>query len=234
MAPIPDSEIARQADRLLRGASEPFLVNHCLRSYLWGVALAEVEKVAFDAELLFVSAALHDLGLVPQFDTGAPFEHDSATAAHEFAQVHGSPPRKSAIAEQAIVLHVAPDITLDHGAEAYLLWHATAVDVTGSRLNELPTTIITQVLSNYPRLDFTAHFGKLFASQARRKPTSRAAQLVETGLLERLNACVLSQPSPGSRHRSPINPGEGWPRPDTPGRRCAGQGGSSRELIAPP
>lgn len=198
MKPIPDSEIARHADRLLRGTSEPFLVNHCLRSYLWGVALAEVEGVAFDAELLFVSAALHDLGLVPQFDTGAPFEYDSSTAAHEFAQMHGWPTRKSAVAEEAIVLHVAPDVTLDHGAEAHLLWHATAVDVTGSRLDELPATTITQVLSNYPRLDFTAGFGKLFASQARQKPTSRAAQLVVAGLLERLDACVLSQPSPDS------------------------------------
>lgn len=198
MKPIPDSEIARQAEKLLRGTSGPFLVNHCLRSYLWGVALAEVEKVDFDAELLFVSAALHDLGLVPEFDSGAPFEHDSATAAHELAHVHGWPARKSAVAEQAIVLHVAPDITLDHGAEAHLLWHATAVDVTGSRLDELPAVITTQVLSSYPRLDFTAHFGKLFAYQARQKPQSRAAQLVEAGLLERLNACVLSQPSPGS------------------------------------
>jgi hypothetical protein len=42
MKPIPDSEIARHADRLLRGTCAPFLVNHCLRSYLWGAALAEV------------------------------------------------------------------------------------------------------------------------------------------------------------------------------------------------
>lgn len=198
MEPIPDSEIARQAEKLLRGTSEPFLVNHCLRSYLWGAALAEVEKVDFDAELLFVSAALHDLGLVPQFDTGAPFEHDSATVAHEFAHVHGWAARKSAVAEQAIVLHVAPDVTLDHGAEAYLLWHATAVDVTGSRLDELPATIVTQVLSNHPRLDFAAHFGELLANQARQKPQSRAAQRVEGGLLERLEVCALDQPSPGS------------------------------------
>lgn len=198
MKSIPDSQIARQAEKLLRGTSEPFLVNHCLRSYLWGAALAEVDKVNFDAELLFVSAVLHDLGLVPRFDTGAPFEHDSATAAHEFAHVHGWPARRTAVAEEAIVLHVAADVTLDHGAEAYLLWHATAVDVTGSRLDELPATIITQVLSNYPRLDFAASFGELLANQARQKPQSRAAHRVEGGLLERLAACALDQPSPGS------------------------------------
>ena len=29
MKPIPDSGIARQAEKLLRGTSAPFLVNHC-------------------------------------------------------------------------------------------------------------------------------------------------------------------------------------------------------------
>ena len=159
--------------------------------------MAELEKVDFDAELLFVSAALHDLGLLTQFDTGGPFERDSARAAHEFAHRHGWPARKSDVAEQAIMLHVAPDVTPDHGSEAYLLWHATAVDVTGSRLDELPASIITQVLSNYPRLDFATHFGDLLADQARQKPDSRAAQRVAGGLLQRLKACGLDQLSPG-------------------------------------
>ena len=195
MKPIPDSEMARQAEKLLRATSEPFLVNHCLRSYLWGAALAEMENVDLDAELLFVSAALHDLGLVPQFDTGAPFEQDSATAAHEFTNLHGWPASKSAIAGQAIVLHIAPDVTLDHGTEAYLLWHATAVDVTGRRLDELSAAIVTQVLSDYPRLGFPYYFGKLLTYQARQKPHSRAAQRVEGGLLERLASCALDHPS---------------------------------------
>jgi hypothetical protein len=146
-----------------------------------------MENVDFDAELMFVSAALHDLGLVPQFDAGAPFEQDSATAAHEFTNLHGWPASKSAIAGQAIVLHIAPDVT-----------HATAVDVTGRRLDELSAATVTQVLSDYPRLGFPYYFGKLLAYQARQKPHSRAAQRVEGSLLERLAACALDHPSPGS------------------------------------
>lgn len=203
MKSVPDSEIARRAEHLLRSTSEPFIVNHCLRSYLWAAALAEVEKVDFDAELLFVSAALHDLGLVQQFDTGEPFEYDSASALHEFAQVHGWPARRSAVAEQAVVLHVAPEVSLDHGAEAYLLWHATAVDVTGSRLDELPSTTITHVLSRYPRLDFSSRFGELLSNQARHKPQSSAAHRVEGGLLERMAACALDRPSSGASTPAP-------------------------------
>lgn len=191
MSPIPDSEIARQAEAYLRATSGPSLVNHCLRSYLWGVALADVEKVTYDAELLFVSAALHDLGLVPALDTGAPFENDSGTAAHRFAQKQGWGTVRAGSAESAIVLHMAPDVTLDQGAETYLLWHATAADVAGRRLDELPAATVSQVTSAYPWLDFTDHLGGLFADQVRHKPTSRAGQLVDAGLLDWLAACPL-------------------------------------------
>jgi hypothetical protein len=194
MTPIPDSQIARRAEAYLRSTSEPSLVNHCLRSYLWALAIADIENIACDAELLFVSAALHDLGLVEQFDTGAPFEEDSAGAAGDFARSNGWDTEKALTTEAAIVLHVAADVTLDHGAEAYLLWHATSVDVSGSRLDELPAATISQVLSAYPWLDFTDHFGARFAHQARRKPQSRAGQLVAAGLLHRLAACPLGSP----------------------------------------
>ena len=196
MKPIPDSEIARNAESMLRATSQAALVNHCLRSYMWGAALAEIENITFDAELLFVSAALHDLGLLEQFDSGAPFEHDSASEARQFTSSHGWSPDKTSTAGQVIVLHVAPDVTLDNGAEAYLLWQATAVDVTGSRLDLLSASTISQVLSTYPRLDFVDHFGGLFADQASRKPDTRAGQHVQAGLLERLATCALNGGSP--------------------------------------
>lgn len=193
MSSIPDSEIARLAESYLRATSEPSLVNHCLRSYLWGVALADVESLAYDAELLFVSAALHDLGLVADPDSDAPFEEVSGAAAHAFARDHGWPMPRAASAESAIVLHVAPEVTLDDGVEAYLLWHATSVDVAGRRLDELPAAVVRHVVSAYPWLDFTHHFGGLFAHQARHQPASRAGHLVDAGLLQRLAACPLGQ-----------------------------------------
>jgi hypothetical protein len=40
------------------------------------------------------------------------------------------------------------------------------------------------VLSAYPRLDFKREFAALFVDQATRKPTCRAAEMVNTNLLE--------------------------------------------------
>jgi hypothetical protein len=191
MTRFPDSQIARRAETYLRSTAEPSLVNHCLRSYLWGVALAEAERLDYDPEVFFVSAALHDLGLVSDFDNGAPFEVDSGAATYSFALSLGWDEGKALTAEAAVVLHVAANVTLDHGAEAYLLWHGTSVDVSGQRLVELSAATVTQVLTAHPWLDFTDHFGELFAQQAREKPASRAGRLVDSGLLERLAACPL-------------------------------------------
>ncbi|MDP3890816.1 hypothetical protein [Nocardioides sp.] len=193
----PDSHIARRAEMQLRATSEPSLVNHCLRSHLWGVALAELEHLDHDPELLFVAAALHDLGLVSDFDTGAPFEVDSAAATHRFALSHDWDGWRAREAGTAVELHVAPEVTLDHGVEAYLLWHATSIDVSGHRLEELPSATVTRVLAAHPWLDFTGHFGQLLGQQAEQKPTSRAGQLVDGGLLTRLAGCPLGHLVPG-------------------------------------
>jgi hypothetical protein len=191
MLPVPDSSIARKSEALLRLTSAPSLVNHCLRSYHWAEALADLDGVSHDPELLFVAAALHDLGLVEPFDTGAAFEVDSGTAARHFTGSHGWPDPRTRSVEEAIVLHMAPEITRDHGAEAYLLWHATSLDVAGSRWDELPSPTVAAVLAEHPRLDFAGHFGDLFAAQAVCKPGTRAGELVVAGLLTRLAECAL-------------------------------------------
>jgi HD superfamily phosphodiesterase len=122
----PDSRLAREATDLVQSCSPDFLVNHCFRSHAWAVALAERDGVRFDAELLYVAAVLHDLGLIAQFDTGRCFEADSAAAAVELATEHGWPEARQEVLAEAIRLHVAIEIALEDGPEAYLLWHATA------------------------------------------------------------------------------------------------------------
>ncbi len=45
------------------------LLNHCVRSYLWGAKYAAAHGIAFDDELYYVSAMLHDIGLTDPFDS---------------------------------------------------------------------------------------------------------------------------------------------------------------------
>ena len=186
--PIPDSRLAREAEELVRLSSPAFLANHCLRSYAWSVALAGRDDVRFDAELLYVAALLHDLGLVARFDTGACFEEDSAAAAAELSTTAGwTAERREALAE-AIRLHVAVAVSLDDGPEVYLLWHATGLDVTGHRYGDLARPLVTDVVATYPRLEFKRGFTELLAGQAGRKPGCWAAAAVAGGIGERIAA----------------------------------------------
>ena len=203
MVTIPDSVVARQAEAYLRRTSPDHLVNHCLRSYLWAAGVAALDGVRYDAELLFVSAALHDLGLLDEFDLGNPFEVDGAWAATEFASEHGWDEVRSAVVGDAVARHVAADMHLEDGPEAYLLWHGTGVDVYGSRVSELDTSFVSAVLKEYPRHGFQDGFAALFQQQATAKPLSRAAELVGNGLLNRLAGCPLDQGPSSSAATSP-------------------------------
>ena len=172
--------------------SPAFLTNHSFRSHAWAVALAERDAVRFDAELLYVAALLHDLGLVARFDTGRCLEDDGAAAAAALAAEEGWPPERREALAEAIRLHMAIEIELEHGPEAYLLWHSTGLDVYGDRHDELPTSTVETVLVAYPRLDFKNGFTELFADQAQRKPRCRAAALVAGGMAERIAAAPFA------------------------------------------
>jgi hypothetical protein len=188
---IPDSRLARQAEELVGASSPPFLTNHCFRSHAWAVTLAERDRVHFDAELLYIAALLHDLGLIAQFDTGRCFELDSAAAAANLAaEANWSQERCDALAE-AIRLHVALEEELCGGPEAFLLWHATGLDVVGHRYGELDRRTIAAVVAAYPPLDFKRGFTDLLLDQAGRKPGCWAANAVENGIAGRIHASPL-------------------------------------------
>lgn len=198
MHQFPDSVIAREAQSLLRATSRPALINHSLRSYLWAVELAQIDRVSYDPEVLFVAAALHDLGLEEQFDSGIAFELDGARVARDLALSHGWSAGRVRAAEAAVALHMEPYIAQDEGA-AYLLWHATGLDVSGQRLHEMSDHVAAQVLDDHPWLDFTEQFSGLLARQVNSKPRSgRAPDLVGEGLLQRLAACPLGRGPDGS------------------------------------
>ena len=64
---VPDTILVRDAIDLSRSESEPFLHNHVMRSWLFGVLLSEGAERAPDSELLAVATILHDLGLTQRY-----------------------------------------------------------------------------------------------------------------------------------------------------------------------
>ena len=182
--PVPDSALARQARELIDDVAKPFLVNHSIRSYAWAVELARHDELQFDPEILYVSAMLHDIGMVPAYDLGDGYEIDGAIAAERLVLEAGESEERARAVYDVIALHNDETMAPDAASEVVLLWDSTGVDVTGDRFSDVRPTIIPGLLAAYPRLDFKREFGARFADQASRKPTSKAAEMVSTGMLE--------------------------------------------------
>jgi hypothetical protein len=184
--PVPDSALARRARELIADVAAPFLVNHSVRSYAWAVELAHHDRLEFDPEILYVSAMLHDIGLVPAYDLGGCFEVDGAIAAERFAREAGEPEAGARAIYDVVALHMVETLPPDPASEVVLLWDSTGIDVTGDRLTDVRAAIIPGVLAAYPRVDFKREFTALFVDQASKKPTCRAAEMVATGMLEEI------------------------------------------------
>jgi HD domain len=185
--PEPTSTAARAALALAGEYCSPALLNHSVRSYLWGAALGVSAGLEFDAELLYVSALLHDLGLVEAFDNyRLPFEEAGGHVARVFGAGAGWAPDRCARAAQIIVAHMREPVEPADDAEGFLLQRATSLDISGRRVDSVPAELRADVLQQWPRLSLATEFSACFADQAARKPDSAAAEAVASGIAGRL------------------------------------------------
>ena len=109
---IPDSLLAKEATEILREYSTDLLFNHSVRVYLFAAEQGRQQELRFDAELLYVAAAFHDLGLIKKFSSqNERFEVDGANAARQFLTAHNVPEEQVQTVWEAIALHTTPGIT---------------------------------------------------------------------------------------------------------------------------
>ena len=189
---LPDTPACRLAREVVAEFSSPALVNHCLRSYLWAADHAARHGIAFDAELLFVSAMVHDLGLVPVFDSATvPFEDAGGAVGWVFAAGAGWPVARRRRVAGIVVAHMAPEVDVATDPEGHLLELSTGLDISGRDPGAWPDDVRADVLAAYPRLGLVDEFVACFTDQARRKPESLAGRFVATGFADRARANPL-------------------------------------------
>jgi hypothetical protein len=147
--------------------------------------------IAFDDELYYVSALLHDIALTDPFDSHrVAFEEAGGDLAWVFGVAAGWPAGRAARAAEIIVLHMRDDVSSTADPESHLLQVATSWDVIGRRPEEFPAEARAEVLARYPRQGFGSEFLACFEDQARRKPDSAAAR-VANNAAERIKANPL-------------------------------------------
>jgi hypothetical protein len=167
---VPDTALVRDAIDLSRSMLEPFLFNHVMRSWLFGILLSETVEVAPDAELLAVAAILHDLGLTERYTAENRFEVDGANAAREFLKDRGISAQQTQVVWDAIALHTTPTLALHKEPEVVMTHSGIAVDVLGAGLDRIPQEKQRAILTAFPRRAFKDEFKGCLCNVVRQKP----------------------------------------------------------------
>lgn len=182
---IPDTSLVKSALETLEECASDTLVQHSWRTYLWGAALATLDEIPHDPELLLIGSLLHDLGATPRHHGAHQchcFSVDSARAATTWAIDNQMPEERARQLAEMITLHVNGHVTIEEGAEAMLLLQGAACDVIGTRYREIDPRFSKRVLDEHPRLGFNREFIAFLKNEATLRPHSRTAVLMDTGM----------------------------------------------------
>ncbi|MFC9296990.1 HD domain-containing protein [Streptomyces sp. NPDC057011] len=189
----PDTAACAAALEVATAYCTPALLNHSVRSYVWASAYAADRGIEHDAELLYVAALLHDIGLVPEFDSHTvAFDEAGGHVAWVFGAGAGWPVERRQRLSEVIVRHMWDAVDVREDPEGHLLERATGVDISGRNADDFTAGFRAEVLARYPREGLADEFLACFRDQAARKPQSSPAAAVRGGLAER----VLSKSHP--------------------------------------
>ena len=202
---MPETQAARAAAELAATYHSPALLNHVVRSWVWAEAFALLEdRQDVDHELLYISAMLHDIGLVPAFDNVAlAYEEAGGYVAIALTAGAGWARQRRQRALDVIIRHNWTSVDPAMDVEGHLLEVATALDISGARADALPRDFVREVLRAYPRLALAEEFTASVTDQAERKPTTAAQRLVQGGVDAKLAHNPLEQAAAG--RSSPVD-----------------------------
>lgn len=186
--PVPKTPAARGALEIAQQYQSTAMTSHALRSWLWAEAFARVDGVSeIDHELLYVAAALHDIGTVTEFDNHTiSYEHAGGHVGVALTAGAGWDEARRTRVLEVIVRHNWPRVDPAMDAEGYLLEIATGLDISGARPDALPESFRREVLTAYPRGALAAEFGACVIDQAARKPDTAARRLLDGGIVTKL------------------------------------------------
>ncbi|WP_183726365.1 MULTISPECIES: HD domain-containing protein [Paraburkholderia] len=149
---IPDGVMARAATELIRRTQSELMFHHALRAFLFAALTGYRENLEFDAELLYVGAMFHNVGLDARYKRSPyRFEVDGANAARDFMRQHGIGEREIEEVWVGIALHTTPGIPEHLLALVALISAGVQMDVRGARYDDFTAQQRDEIAHAYPR-----------------------------------------------------------------------------------
>jgi hypothetical protein len=175
---MPNTALANEATALAQGSEPAQIFNHSLRTFLFAELFARAQRVAHDAEAVYVASILHDTGLTPQYMSPHDrFEVDGANLSRDVLKRHGVFGPRSDVVWDAISLHDNGGIARWKQPEVMLVNAGVAADF-GAHLDLMSRADIVAVLEAAPRAGFIPVFLAAVAAVAKQKPLATGNSFV--------------------------------------------------------
>jgi len=196
---VPDSLLAREATELVRDTETELLFHHSNRVFLFAALAGARRRLTVDAEMLYIAAMFHDMGLMPAYSSATErFEVDGANAARDFLTRHRI---SDALIDQvwdAIALHTTPGIPKHKKPVVALVTVGVEMDVLGMAYDEFTPEQRAQVVAAHPRgIGFKEGIIEAFSTGTLHKPASTFGNVkadvlaLKDPTYRRLNFCGL-------------------------------------------
>ncbi|MUM17640.1 phosphohydrolase [Mycobacterium sp. CBMA271] len=173
---VPDSALALAAEQEARDAVTPHVLEHCYRTYFFGKALAAMDGVQVDDELVYVASLLHDLQLEHP-TPGRCFAVVGGERAARFVRDQGASEERAEAVGAAVAAHITLGASENLSDPGGFVSAGAGTDVFGLRLSDLDAAWVDELLRRHPRLEFKQHMLKAWAAEGAAVPNGRAAWL---------------------------------------------------------
>ncbi|ORA12309.1 HD domain-containing protein [Mycobacterium arosiense] len=168
---VPDTALAREATDFIRDTEDELLFNHSRRVFFFGALQGLRRGLQPDAELLYVAAMFHDLGLTERYrGSNVRFEVDGADAARDFLTAHGVDKAEADKVWLGIALHTTPGVPEFMAPEVALLQAGVEVDVVGVGREQLAPEELAAVTAAHPRPQFKRRILAAFNDGMKHRP----------------------------------------------------------------
>lgn len=167
---VPDTALIARSMEEARALSEPYLFNHAVRSWIFTVQLAEVQRISYDEEAVAVASLLHDVGLTGKYQGKRRFEVEGADAARALATAGGMDARRAQLVWYCVALNATLSISPYAEPEVGICTAGAAADFAGLFFERIPQANAARILAAFPRLQMKRRLTECLCGVARARP----------------------------------------------------------------
>ena len=147
---VPDGPLIKAVIEHAQRLSEPYLLNHAMRSWLFAEAIGRIKGIDYDREVVAIGTILHDIGLTASVSGPNRFEVNGADAALSFIKGNGLSDRRARLIWDLVALNSTPSLALHKEPEVAVATMGIGLDYGGFGIEALPTAEAHRILTLSP------------------------------------------------------------------------------------